>query len=366
MRQQPFLQADDEHHRVLQALGLMQGDTRHRVALLLQRIDIRDQRHLFEEGWELGLARQIDIIGRHIAQLQHVVPAIGPLFLAVLAQQRLLEPDPTEQEIHQLAQVSGFARGDHIIYDLEESKQRVPGAGGERARATRTGVQRLTCRPLAFDLRLVGQDLQRHIDRHPHGGGPAVQLVLGALADAPRGPIKHPREADAIVGVQRQPQIGQRILDLFALVEARAADDLVAQAARDQRFLERTRLGVGAIHDRHIAGPIHAARNQPRDLVGHQLGLLVLVVPLLQADQHALVVLRPELLEVLTLRAALDHRLGHIEDRLGAAIILLEQDDLRIGVVVFERADVADVGAAESVHRLILVAHHKDIAVPGG
>ena len=49
------------------------------------------------------------------------------------------------------------------------------------------------------------------------------------------------------------------------------------------------------------------------------------------------------------------------EDRIRAAVILLETDDLGIGEVVFKLQDVRHLGAAPSVDALIVIAHHANI-----
>src|SRR5262249_41169635 len=48
-----------------------------------------------------------------------------------------------------------------------------------------------------------------------------------ALADAAGGDVDHAPEADVVVWVEHQLQIRERVLDLLALVEPYAADDLV-------------------------------------------------------------------------------------------------------------------------------------------
>src|SRR5262245_48084168 len=68
---------------------------------------------------------------------------------------------------------------------------------------------------------------------------------------------------------------------------------------------------------------------------------------------------------MLAARVATDHGLRYIEDRLGAAVVLLQQDHLGLGVVVLERADIADVGATEGIDALIIIADSKDIAIFG-
>ena len=56
-----------------------------------------------------------------------------------------------------------------------------------------------------------------------------------------------------------------------------------------------------------------------------------------------------------------DHRVGGVEDGLGGAIVLLEQDGRGVGEVLLEVEDVADVGPTEGIDRLVGVAHHHQL-----
>jgi hypothetical protein len=56
------------------------------------------------------------------------------------------------------------------------------------------------------------------------------------------------------------------------------------------------------------------------------------------------------------------HLVGGLEDRRGGAVVLLELDHLRVGVVLFKVENVADVRAAPAVNGLVVVAHHAEIA----
>ena len=60
-----------------------------------------------------------------------------------------------------------------------------------------------------------------------------------------------------------------------------------------------------------------------------------------------------------------DDGVGGVEDRLGGAEVLLQQHDGRVGEVRLELQDVAHVGRAESVDRLVRVPDHRDVAVLG-
>ncbi len=100
---------------------------------------------------------------------------------------------------------------------------------------------------------------------HGREGGPVVgatrfgqvaQRLEGALADAARGHVDDALEGRHVVVVAQGAQVGQRILDLAALVEAGATDQLIAQAIAQERFLDGAALGIGAIHDRHVLQPV--------------------------------------------------------------------------------------------------------------
>ncbi len=57
---------------------------------------------------------------------------------------------------------------------------------------------------------------------------------------------------------------------------------------------------------------------------------------------------------------------GGIHDGLGGAVVLLQADHLRLGVVLLEVENVLYAGAAEAVDALAVVAHHADVAVGEG
>ena len=182
--------------------------------------------------------------------------------------------------------------------------------------------------------------------------------------------------------VPQQAQVGERVLDLAALVEARAAHQLVAQAIAQEGLLDGPALGVRAIHDRHVLeaidiviafiGPArqHGAGAAPAGherlhLAGHPLGLLVLAVRLEALDEGAAGVLRPELL-VLAALVALHDGVGGVEDELRGAVVLLQLDDRGLRVVLLEVEDVAQVRASPAVDGLVVVAHDGHVAVLGG
>jgi hypothetical protein len=77
------------------------------------------------------------------------------------------------------------------------------------------------------------------------GGDAGLRLV----AQAPLGDVDDALEGQRVVRRVDEAQIGERVADLGALVEAEAADDAVGQADRDEAFLELARLVLGADED---------------------------------------------------------------------------------------------------------------------
>ena len=128
-------------------------------------------------------------------------------------------------------------------------------------------------------------------------------------------------------------------------------------------LLDHAALGVGPVEDGQVAPAVVLLVVQVLEPVGHPLGLVGLVVGVVAerssrpppcSDQRSLG-LRPKLLAMTALAAS--------RMRLGGAVVLVEHDDGGVGERLLELEDVADVGAAELVDRLVGVAHDADVAV---
>ena len=65
----------------------------------------------------------------------------------------------------------------------------------------------------------------------------------------------------------------------------------------------------------------------------------------------------------LALAVLLDQRVRRPQDAVRRAVVLLERHDLRSGEVALELHDVADVGAAERVDRLVRISDRADVPV---
>ena len=120
-------------------------------------------------------------------------------------------------------------------------------------------------------------------------------------------------QRDRVGRVVERLQVRHRVLDLGALVEARAADHLVGHAVAHEQVLEHARLRVRAVEDRDLARG-DALLEQPADARGDEARLGLLVLHLDHADRLAVAEIGPEpLLE--TVRVVRDDGVGGVEDR---------------------------------------------------
>src|SRR5690606_3152152 len=143
--------------------------------------------------------------------------------------------------------------------------------------------------------------------------------------------------------------------------EAQAPDDPVGQADPGEHLLERPGLERSPNEDGGLgeAAAIDAAGAAPLpgfDLVADPAGLLLVVPQARDAHELARLVLRPERLAVagLVLR---DQAGGGAQDVAGRAVVALETDDAGAREILLETENVADLGAAPAIDRLVVVAH---------
>ena len=72
------------------------------------------------------------------------------------------------------------------------------------------------------------------------------------VAEAALGGVDDPLEGEVVGRLGDQAEVGERVADLGALVEAEAADDPVGEADGDEALLELAGLELGADEDRDI------------------------------------------------------------------------------------------------------------------
>ncbi len=192
--------------------------------------------------------------------------------------------------------------------------------------------------------------------------GPGGQTGHRRVADAALGHVDDAPGRHLVVGIGQDADEGQDVLDLPPVVELGPAHHLVGDAAELHGRLERQALCVGAVEDGAVAPRQALRRVEAQDLAGDPGRLVALVLGPVTRDRVTRVADGEELLG-LAAEVVGDDGVGRIEDRLGRAEVLLEHDGGHVGEGPLELQDVADVGAAPAVDRLVGVAHDADVAV---
>ncbi len=193
------------------------------------------------------------------------------------------------------------------------------------------------------------------------GARGGMQRLQRRLADAAARHVDDALEGEIVGGLVDQAEVGERVADLLPLVEARAADNPIGQADLDEALLELAGLEARPHEDRGLR-ELLALALQRFDLVTDPARLLLGIPDRAQPHLLALVGLGPERLAEPALVVS-DQPGRSREDVRRRAVVLLEPDDLGAGKVLFEAQDVADLGAAPAVDRLIIVADAAEIAV---
>ena len=157
-------------------------------------------------------------------------------------------------------------------------------------------------------------------------------------------------------------QIGEGVADFGALIEARAADDAIGQAERNETFLEFAHLERGA-HENGDLFEIVRAPLQLLDRLADRPRFLLAVPDAGHAGLFALAAVGEQRLAESALIVG-DQMRGGGENMAGGAIIALEPHGFRAGKILFETQDVFDLGAAPAIDALVVVPHAADVAPP--
>ena len=189
-----------------------------------------------------------------------------------------------------------------------------------------------------------------------------MEEAHGGVADAAARHVDDPLEGEVVGRLRGGAQIGEGVADFLALVEARAADDAIVEAERDEALLEGAHLERGAHEDGDVVERVAAcaaAARSPRRWRG-----LPPPSPRPRRGGPArasgsLAVGEQRLAEPAFIVG--DEMRGGGEDRAGRAVVALEPDHLRAGEVVLEAEDVVDLGAAPAIDRLVVVADAADV-----
>ena len=333
-----LLHADDEHRRKFQPLGAVHGHENHGVGVRVVVVHIGIERYIGKVALQRLVPGLLHVGEDAGFELPHVLGAGGVLGRVLFLQD---------------ADVAGF------FQQLVQQLVRAVG-GGEVLEFQNQIGKEAQLDPGALELGdLLGllQDLK-------HGDILCRRKLPDDLhrpcADAAGRGVDDARQAQVVRRGGNHAQVGEDILDLGAVKEARAADDAVGDAAAFKGVFKLVGLGVHAVEHRMVA-PVGPAPVGGHDLGGDELGLVPLVVGEVVEQQLSPVLVRPELL-ALAPAVVGDDGVCRVQNVGGAAVVLLEPDHPAVFILILKAEDVFNRRAAEFIDALVVVADHADIA----
>jgi len=347
VRADAFFHPDHEHHVELEALGHVQRQQGDRVGALRKFVHICKECDFLQKRWQRDRDGQFRVSYRGRDQFADVGQPLFSILGAILQVRgiaRLVQDQG--QQVRQGRCVACFGQRRQQVSHFE---QVVPGP----PRQGQAG--------LLLVARHLVHAQERARQRQSFSRRPGRQAVYRLLADAARRQIDDAAQALVVIRVVHDAQVSQRVLDLPALEEPHTSHQAIRDLGAQEGVLHRTGLGVCAIHNRAVTVGYLAMADQPSNVRRDVLGLFPLVIRLVQVNGVARSVLGPQpLLDAL--RVVGDDGARRVQDSARGAVVLLEQDFLRVGVVLAETHHIAIVRPAPTVDALVLVTDDKDVA----
>jgi hypothetical protein len=347
MGKHALLHPDQEDHRELEPLGGMRGHERYALAPELCLIHVGDQRDLVQEELERRAVFEVCVGGLEVLGSRDELTEVLETRLGF---GRALTFEVVEIAAA-LQQKCERARGQRLAHFREqtlEKREEALHAGGNAPQLARLGG---SGEPLEQGYTLLCRVDDGLFDRR--------------AADSPGRCVDDATERHVVRRVHGETQVGERILHLGPVVEAHAPDHHVGNVVLEELLLEGSRLGVGAIEDRALAEGAALSPHGVEDAPHGVLRLVALVGSLVEADGVASAAFGDEALLLAGLVVS-DHARGAVEDGSGGAVVPLETDHARLGMVLLEVEDVADVGTPPGVDRLVGIPYHAEVAVLPG
>ena len=247
---------------------------------------------------------------------------------------------------------------DHLDQLVRAGVRRDRSTGPRRAAASRPRIPARAL-PEAPPARRVAERLG---EPDPRLCGERDQPPDRRVADAAPRHVEDAAQRHLVAGVGDGTQIGEHVADLAPVEETGPADHRVGDAPVGERRLERPALGVGPVEDGDVAVADALARERrvAISLVTNDR-LVAVVAGSVAPDLLALAEGAPEVL-FLAEQVVADDGVGGVEDRLGGAVVLVEDDRRGVGEGPLELEQVAHLGAPEAVDALVGVADDADVA----
>ena len=337
-----LLHAHDEHSGEFQPLGGVHRHQHHAVRVPVVIVQIGVERDVRQVTAERQIAGILHVLEDAALELLYVFRARDVLFVVRLLKHTQVTGLIQNLVIEFIRRVRGGEGAQ--LFDHVSKKTHLHGRAAELGIAVR----------IAHDI----------VETEPLLGGDATRVLDAALADASGRHVQDARETQIVSGTQDHREIGEQILHLCAVKEARAAEDAVGDAGARKGLFNALRLGVDAVKHRVIA-PARAPPIGCDDAVGDVLRLLIVVIRDRELYGQPRPLCRPELL-ALAPPVVADDAVGCVENVPGAAVVLLEAYRPAVFILRLEGEYVLDRRPAELVDALVVVAHDADVPAARG
>ena len=211
---------------------------------------------------------------------------------------------------------------------------------------------------------VFGNLLYHPPDGDPPGARDVFQKLDGLGTDAARRDIQDAQEAGRVGRRMDDPQKGQQVLDLPAGVEAGGVHQPVRDASMDKGLFQCAGLGIGSVHHCAVAEVDLACHGQTGNGVHNVLGFFFRVVGLVDDDFVPVPPVGERFLGS-PVGVVANDGMGDVQNRLGGAVVLLQQVGDQVRKVFLHAGNVAVVGTSPAVDGLVLVANNEEVAMPG-
>ena len=182
-------------------------------------------------------------------------------------------------------------------------------------------------------------------------------FAYGGVANAPGRIIDDALEGFFIIRIYHQTEVGNDILYLLPLIKGHSSIDAIGNASFTQGFFKNAALRIGAVQHGKVCPHIVVASLQLAYFVDHNVAFFHIAIGLEYADGVSLLFLRKYLFSYLPL-VFFYNAVGRRYDGLRRAVVLLQFEDLGVGIYFGEIQNIVDICPTEGVYTLCIIAHY--------
>lgn len=179
-------------------------------------------------------------------------------------------------------------------------------------------------------------------------------------ADASFWDINNTFDADIIHAIFNGTQIGKQILDFPALIEVDSTHNAVRNVMENQFFLENTGLRICAVENGKVFVGGKSGRDNICNGIRNTAGFFIFIFKLRVIDCISLWLLCPECL-VLSDGIIFNHSVCGVQNILGGTVIFFQFNDFCLRILAFKIQDIINIGTAEFIDRLVIIADNAEI-----